>query len=134
MSVEIVTQLRTKHVNDFNSGDLAGMAEQISEDGVSMPPNQSAILGKSGTLEFLKEGLAAASTHMDIEPQELVVTDDYAIDHFDWVQQITTDGKTSEDRGNCIWVWRKESDGQWRLWKAIWNSDLEGQNVWTGSR
>ena len=132
--VNTVAQLRQKHVNDFNAGNLEGMAEQISEESITMPPNQSPLVGGAAVMEFLREGMASANTTMQVQPKDLVVEGAYAIDSFNWTQEITLNsGESSSDSGNCVWVWRKEQDGEWRLWRTIWNSDREAQNVWTGA-
>jgi ketosteroid isomerase-like protein len=31
-------------------------------------------------------------------------------------------GNTIEDRGNCIWLWRRQGDGSWKVARAMWNS------------
>lgn len=126
---------RERHINDFNRADADAMGELMCEDCVTMPPHQSPIGGKEATVAWIREGMAAARTHMDASPNDLVVTGDYAIDRFTWTQNITPagGGDPATDSGNCIWVWRRETDGQWRLWRSLWNSDQQAQNIWTGA-
>jgi ketosteroid isomerase-like protein len=130
-----IAQLREKHVNDFNASNADAMGEQMCEDTLTMPPHQSPLVGKAATVAWIREGFTAAKSHMDVSPQDLVVTDNIAYDLLAWTQTITlTDsGETSNDSGNCMWIWRKDDDGEWRLWRALWNSDQDAQNIWTGA-
>jgi ketosteroid isomerase-like protein len=33
----------------------------------------------------------------------------------------------SQDTGKLIWIWRKNADGSWQVWRKMWNSDLAPQ-------
>jgi len=132
---EAIKTQREKHVENFNNGDLSAASEQVCEDTAAMPPNQPLLTGKSSWENWLKEGFDAASTKMDIVSRELVIAGDVAYDELQWSQEITPKGggEPSRDGGHGIWMWRKDPDGEWRIWRAIWNSDGDTQNIWSGA-
>ncbi len=72
---------------------------------------------------------------MDMDSHDMTVLGDTAIHRFNWVQRITlrSEGQTLEDKGKCIWIWRRGEDGAWRVASAIWNSDLAEPGIWAGA-
>jgi ketosteroid isomerase-like protein len=69
-------------------------------------------------------------------PQEIQIGGDWAIDRFTWSTDTTPvgGGTSSNDKGKCIWIWRRQRDGSWKVARAIWNSDnpVPG-TVWSGT-
>jgi len=65
---------------------------------------------------------------------DVSVAGDVAIDRFNWDMRITPHGEneTLEDTGGCVWIWRRDGDGAWRVATAIWNSDLTEPGIWSG--
>ena len=132
---EAIKIQREKHVENFNNGDLDAACEQVCEDTTTMPPNQPPLTSRSSWADWAKEGFDAANTKMEIISRELVLAGDVAYDELHWSQEITPKegGEPSRDGGHGIWMWRKDSDGEWRIWRSIWNSDGDTQNIWTGA-
>ena len=133
---ETISKLRSEHVNCINNGDTKGVIDRITEDGVTMPPNQSPLVGKDALSSYLNEGFNMAATYMEVESLDLVVSGDIAYDRFSFIQEITPadGGEKQQESGNCVWLWRKEADGEWRIWHAIWNSSGGEPTLWTGGR
>jgi ketosteroid isomerase-like protein len=79
--------------------------------------------------------MAVARSHFAVTPDELHVAGDLAIDQFGWAVDSTprAGGSPIHDEGQCIWVWRRQRDGAWRVARAIWNSDLASAGLWSGA-
>ena len=130
-----IAEMSKKHIEAFNRADIDTMAETTCEDSVAMPPHQPSLKGKQAVVDWISEGFAAGKSKFDFTPGSIQVSGNLAIDHFDWAMETTMkdSGEITNDIGNCIWIWRKEPDGQWRIWRAIWNSTIEAQSVWSGA-
>ena len=119
---------------DFAAENIPRMTELITEDHVALPPNQPRRTGREAAQEFWKEGFAAAETDFATSAHDVTVVGDLAIDTFDWQMRMTPreGGQALQDRGKCVWIWRRDPDSAWRLATSIWNSDLEQPGIWAG--
>ena len=118
----------------FASEDFARMRDFITEDHVGMPPNRPRQIGRDAAEAFWREGFEVAESSFSSNNQAIEITGDTAVDVFDFVMTIKPrDGSpTIEDHGKCVWVWRRDADGMWRVASAIWNSDLVEPKLWSG--
>ncbi len=132
---EAIAALRKRHIDAFNRTDLEGMASVVSEDVVVMAPNLPPFEGKSAARSWWQAGFEAAHSHFGFTPTELEVAGGWAFDRFAWSMETTpsTGGPITRDNGDCVWIWRKGSDGAWLIARAIWNSDNEATGIWSGT-
>ena len=101
------------------------MAELITGDCRSMPPNEPPYEGIEAHRAYWGQMLEAGQLLFGTQPRQLEVLGDRAFDLFDFTLDITSpEGETVHNVGKCIWLWSRESDGAWRVSHAIWNSDL----------
>ena len=124
-SCEIAAR-RHLFVEAYNGGDIDVMSEVVTTDTVGAPPRRRPFVGVSASQAFWRESLAAAQHVFRISPQEAQVVGDTAIDSFGWSIDVTpkSGGPTVHDEGECIWIWRRDVDGAWRVAQSIWNSSL----------
>ncbi len=132
---EAIASLRQKFVAAFNRADVEGMADMVTDDVVTMPPNQPAVVGKDATRSWWSEGFDAARSHLEVSAQELEVAGDWAFDRLDWTMETTPTGggETTRDNGKSVWIWRQQPDGSWQIARSIWNSDNEVPGLWSGA-
>lgn len=132
---ETISRRRAKFIEAFNEEDMDTMAALLRDDHVGMPPNRPAMTGKEAARRFWREGFALASSRLAVVPEELVVTGDEAIDQFRWTMDSTPrpGGAAIHDEGKCIWIWRRQPGGDWKVARAIWNSDLATAGLWSGA-
>ena len=132
---DAIAARREAFVAAFDAADIPTMSEFVTEDTVGMPPNQPQIVGRDASQEFWKQGFAIAESSMTISSPDLIVAGGIAVDCFNWTMKIVPhDGSAAlEDTGECVWIWRREEDGAWRLASSIWNSDLAEPGLWAGA-
>lgn len=132
---DTISRRRTDFLNAFNKEDVEAMAPFVTDDHIGMPPNRPALTGLDATRHFWREGFRAASSRLAVVPDELVIAGDTAIDQFHWTMDSTprSGGSAIHDEGKCIWIWQRESDGSWKIARAIWNSDLATAGLWSGA-
>ena len=130
---EIVSRHRG-FLASFATEDYPTMRDFLTEDHVGMPPGRPRTAGRDEAEAFWREGFAIAKSSFSSHDQEVTVTGDWAVDQFGFVMTIVPhDGSPSvRDEGKCVWVWRREDDGAWRVASAIWNSDLSEPALWSG--
>jgi ketosteroid isomerase-like protein len=131
---EKITSTRAAFVDAFHSEDIPTMSGFVTDNHLIMAPNQPERVGLEAAKEFWETGFSMAKTNMEFSPQELNIAGDIAIDRFNWNQHIEMyDGAdTIDDEGNCIWIWRRDSEGDWKLESAIWNSNLPQAGTLSG--
>jgi ketosteroid isomerase-like protein len=120
----MIRQRRTAFVNAFNRADVDAIAEFLTADLVSMPPNQPSLIGKEASRAWFQEGFKLAPSSLSESIQGLQVLGEWAIERLTWTlePQSTAGGVPAKDNGKGLHIWRREGDA-WRIAQAIWNSD-----------
>jgi uncharacterized protein (TIGR02246 family) len=123
---QIIEQRRMEYVEAFNRENIAAMEQYIADDIISMPPNRPATRGIEAERAAWNQGFAAATSRLFILPEELQVIGDLAIERHRWVldSMRKRGGSPVHDEGKCIWIWHRQADANWKVARAIWNSDL----------
>lgn len=94
-----------------------------TDDAAILPPNAPAVIGQQAIIDYLKT-FPAFSDYKQ-ETQEIVGFGDLAYDRETYSVTMLLPGTPPiKDAGKIIWIWKKQADGSWKLWREIWNSDL----------
>jgi uncharacterized protein (TIGR02246 family) len=116
-----------KLVEAFKKGDKTGLMANYAADAVVMMPNEEAWRGREGMDKgfsgFLgqftfKEG-AATTTDVMVAGDLAIETGTYA-----WTMQPKAGGAEIKDKGKYLTVWKRQSDGTWKIVRDINNTDL----------
>ena len=132
---DVIEGARAAFVNAFNSENAEAMASLLTDDHISMPPNRPSLRGTDESVTFWREKWTQAASKLAIGSEQLKITSDVAVDQFRWTMDSTprSGGNPVHDEGKCVWVWRRQSDGSWKLARCIWNSDLSEAGLWSGA-
>ena len=110
----------------WKSNDLEGQVAQYTDDAVSCPPNIAALKGKDAIRAAMKGGLPVSNPDGTIQTVkvEFSAGGDLATSR-DAYSLAWTDaqGKHFAVTGNSVSVYRKQTDGKWKVVLDIWNSD-----------
>ena len=106
-------------------GDTATMLSIYADDVVFMPPNMKRATGRAA-LSQVNAGMMKDMTFpaVSLKADDVIVAGDYAIETGTYrmtVQPKT--GKSMDDVGKFVSVWKKQSDGEWKMIRDIFNSD-----------
>lgn len=94
-----------------------------SEDAIIFPPNVKSIVGHEALFGFYQDYPPMSDFNQEIE--EIEVFGDYAYLLLKWSFPITQTGvNPSIDSGKIFCIMRKQNDGNWKIWREIWNSDI----------
>lgn len=103
------------------AGNAAGVAALYTEDAMALPPNGEAVRGRAA-IEKAFQGMIASGV------KEVTLTAQEVEGHGDTATEVgaysVKDGAGKElDRGKYVVVW-KRVQGDWKLHRDIWNSNM----------
>ena len=99
-----------------------------SEDAIIFPPNAKSIIGHEALIGFYKNYPPMSDFTQKVE--EIEVFGDYAYLLLKWTFPIKQTGVNPNlDSGKIFCIMRKQNDGNWKIWREIWNSDIPVPNV-----
>lgn len=108
----------------FNRGDDAGVAAHYAEDGAILPPDSARVDGRANIQAFWKGAIDAGLADLTLKAVEVGGSGDIAFEVGE-VSYSAPDktGARSTATGKYIVVWKKGTDGVWRLYRDIWNAN-----------
>lgn len=116
-----IQQQNEKFVETFQNGNMDAFSTVfIDESGKMMPPNHDSITGREAIMKYMKAMKGNGVTRFELTTKELYPYSGHAIE----IGQYTMfmDDTTKMDGGKYMTYW-KRSDGQWRVYRNIWNSN-----------
>jgi uncharacterized protein (TIGR02246 family) len=102
-------------------GDLAGLVALYTEDGQVLPPNAEVMSGPEAIQAFWQAIAGMGVQEVTLETLEVEGHGDTAIEVGAYA--LSGEGDQMLDRGKYIVIWKQE-DGQWKLYRDIFNSSL----------
>ena len=122
MTIDIQERLAS-YLAALNGGDAEGAAEVFAEDGKMLAPGAPPAVGRAAIREAIR-GFQQMSATLAVAPTDVLVEGDVAIETGTWsVKLHPPGGPVIEDHGNDVRVWRRGSNGVWRLYVDTWNSE-----------
>ena len=108
----------------WNAGDLNANAEYVDSDIVSLPPGEQWIRGEAANRQVWEEMLATTDNEWHPAPEEIWISGDLAVA---WGRSTgfvgPKGGEVTESSGNEVWVFRRGTDGVWRMLLETWADD-----------
>jgi len=132
---ELIQQRRTAFVDAFNRADVEAILDFLTDDLVSMPPNQPQLVGKAASRAWFMEGFKVAPSRLSESIEALQVLGDWAIERVTWTLELQSvgGGVPTKDNGKGLHIWRREGQ-TWKVAQAIWNSDNPmPDTIWSGT-
>jgi uncharacterized protein (TIGR02246 family) len=107
-----------------NKKDVAAMTNLYDENAVLMPKSEEPVLGKAAISEYYKK--LFADPHfvpfiLKIDWNSFHVAGDIAIATSVFEGDVTRNEKQIHFRGKNMIVWKKESDGSWKIFRYMYD-------------
>ncbi|RWN57327.1 nuclear transport factor 2 family protein [Mesorhizobium sp.] len=102
----------------FNSGNADAVAAHYTPDAVVLPSTHAFIRGTSAIKDFWKELISAGVGNHGIELVDAVAAGDIAYATGKWSAE---GGETQRYEGSIVTIFRRETDGSWRVCLHTWN-------------
>jgi len=95
-----------------------------SEDAILFPPNAKSVEGRESITAFYQNYPPMSDFSQKIA--EMEVLGDYAYLRLNWSIPVkqTELNPSYVDTGVIFCIMRKQNDGNWKIWREIWNSDI----------
>ena len=116
-------------VADCNAAANASDADRVlvhyADDAVVMPANAPADIGKEVIQAKARQVYGEATPQEELVVEDVEISGDLAVARVTWSGIFTpNDGsKPWEQNGNWIWVFKKQSDGVWKVTYSIWTNE-----------
>jgi len=114
---EWVLACNTKHLDD--------LLDLYAADALVLRSNHPPVRGAAAVREFFFAALEAGLGDVEVEPLRLEVAGDLAYEAGRCKALVPgASGKRREERGKYLWVFARQSNGEWQLAVDCWSSDL----------
>ncbi|MDA2931058.1 DUF4440 domain-containing protein [Acidobacteria bacterium AH-259-O06] len=119
---EAIKKLHQEAVAAFNAGDLDALMAFWTDDPVYMPAGVPAVHGKEKIRDFYTEFKAQANV---LSSEEVVIAGEWAFERGTFSGAITPKegSEPVQVSGKFLDIWQRQSDGSWKIARAIWNLD-----------
>ncbi len=120
-----VRRLTQEWILACNTRQLDELIELYAADAVVLRSNLPAIRGAMAVREFFFSSLEAGLGEVALDPMRVEVFGDLAheVGRYSALVPGTT-GKRREERGKYLWIFARQSSGDWKLTAECWCSDL----------
>jgi uncharacterized protein (TIGR02246 family) len=120
-----VRRLTQEWVLACNTRQLDELIELYAADALVLRSNLPPIRGAMAVREFFHASLEAGLGEVAVDPIRVEVVGDMAHEVGRYSALVPgTAGKRREERGKYLWVFAKQSSGDWKLVSECWSSDL----------
>jgi uncharacterized protein (TIGR02246 family) len=120
-----VRRLTQEWVLACNTRQLDELLELYAPDSLVLRSNLPPIRGAMAVREFFYSSLEAGLGEVALDPMRVEVLGDLAHEVGRYSALVPgTAGKRREERGKYLWVFAKQSSGDWKLVSECWSSDL----------
>jgi uncharacterized protein (TIGR02246 family) len=120
-----VRRLTQEWVLACNTRQLDELIDLYAPDALVLRSNLPAIRGAAAVREFFFGALEAGLGEVSVEPIRVEVAGDLAHEVGRYSALVPgTAGKRREERGKYLWVFSKQSSGDWKLISECWSADL----------
>jgi uncharacterized protein (TIGR02246 family) len=105
--------------------DGAKLAEFYTDDAMLMPSDEPIISGKAAIASRYQRDIDKFTVELTTNPEEIEVSDNLAFVRGTFTIKLTpkAEGEKIEATFKAISILRKNTDGLWKLYCDIWNSD-----------
>ena len=120
---QAITSVQQHWLERELAGDMVGVLDLCVEDVVWLPPNESALRGKSAVAGWLAALPENRIRRIEITNVHVDGTGHFAYKVADFTSWLDTPGQASNEpvMGSHLWVLREVSPEQWRVAVAAWS-------------
>ena len=109
----------------IKAGDVDALMKDLEDDVVFMPPADMTLYGRQEVEEWWRDYFEYFSiVNIENTERSVGVVGDCAVERTAYSVKLVPKkgGAPIYDDARFLDVWRRQSDGSWKLWQRIWNS------------
>jgi uncharacterized protein (TIGR02246 family) len=120
-----VRRLTQEWVLACNTRQLDDLLDLYITDALLLRSNLPPVRGATAVREFFFSALDTGLGEVEVEPTRVEVVGDMAYEAGRCKALVpSATGKRREERGKYLWVFSRQSNGEWKLAADCWSSDL----------
>ena len=113
-------------VASFNAGDAEAVTALYTKDTIILLPDGSNMHGRDSVLAMQKDLISAGITYPHLDVTDVGVDGNMAWNTGTFEAKVPVeDGAPILAKGTYLVVWRKDTDGVWRIHVDTWNDAAE---------
>jgi uncharacterized protein (TIGR02246 family) len=123
--IEAINHVRAAHIAALNNGDVNAWVAAFTNDGVQMPPNAPANLGRESIRAWSQAFLAPFRVEFTLAVDEVQVAGDWAFERGTYTITLTPKASSEplQDIGKYLTIYQRQPGGAWGMARDIWNSN-----------
>ena len=120
-----IDKVRDSHIAALNAGDASAWAAQFTDDGVQMPPNGPANVGKPMIASWCQAMLGQFRVEFALSVAEVRILGEWAFERGAYTISLSPETGASpvRDSGKYITIYERRPTETWRMARDIWNSN-----------
>jgi uncharacterized protein (TIGR02246 family) len=120
-----VRRITQEWVLACNTRQLDELLDLYAPDALVLRSNMPVLRGAAAVREFFHSALESGLGEVAVEPIRVEITGDLAHEVGRYSALVPgTVGKRREERGKYLWVFVRQSGGEWKLISECWSADL----------
>lgn len=121
-------------IASYNTGRVDDLLKVYSADFVDMSQGEHTLRGRNAiddTAQRIRDTFRKFNPHLEVDTEEIIVSGDYAFDRGELTVSLTpkAGGDPVIVKRRFLEVWRKESNGEWRVIRAMDNAVSEHKSL-----
>ena len=120
-----IAAFNERYLKAINDGDIATLSSLTTEDHIMLAPGRPPIVGKQANDAANSRAFQQFKIDEAWLPLETVVAGDWAYQRGTFTVAATpkAGGDARTTRGNFLRIYRRQSDGSWRMIRDMFNAD-----------
>jgi len=118
---------RQEFIKAAKAGDTNTLVLLATEDIVLMSPNDTSVYGAAEYRAWWEEYFQyfrVVALVFDELQRDVIINGDFAIERSAHMIAVVpaAGGTRIRDDGQSVTIWKRQSDGSWKIWQMMWNS------------
>ena len=121
-----VNQIWKEYSASLNAGDMDRWVALWTDDGVQMPPDEPAVVGKEAVQARIQHGADQFTFNIGITNEEVHTAGDWGFARGTYRMSLTPKqgGKPIPIDGKYMTILTRQADGSWKIHRDIFNSNV----------
>ena len=123
--IEAIKGLHPRRLEAAAAVDIDAFLGFMTDDAAMMPPDAPAIAGHEALRSYFEEAFNAFEFDVRKPVSDVTVIGDWAFEDYTYELTMTprAGGQPITESGKGMFVYRRGTDGQWRVARDVWNHD-----------